>query len=250
MTESGISAVGALADPLRRALYEHIASQGSEVSRAEAARATGAARNLVGFHLDKLVEAGLLDVALRKVSGRDGPGSGRPAKLYRRADRQLSVHLPPRDYETAAHLMAAAVERHGADTALYASAREEGVRRGRALPAESGRAAVADAAAYLAAHGYEPAADPAEDPAGNRAGDTPGDPVPPAEIRLRNCPFHTLATAFPPLACGMNLELIRGLFEGAGITDATARMDAAPGRCCVLVSPTGGPSKTKNIDME
>jgi predicted ArsR family transcriptional regulator len=56
-----------LADPARRDLYEYVADAGREVGRAEAAGAVGVARTLAAFHLDKLVDAGLLEVAHRRA---------------------------------------------------------------------------------------------------------------------------------------------------------------------------------------
>ncbi len=233
MDDSSIDAVRTLADPVRRRLYEYVAEAGGEVSRGRAADALGIQRTLAAHHLDRLAEAGLLEVSRRKVSGREGPGSGRPAKLYRRADRDVSLHLPPRDYELAAHVLAEAVERHGAEEALHAAAREEGRRigarhRDEPLPE------------LLRARGYEPAGEPEEGPGAEEAAGASGGP-PGADgaaggTRLRNCPFHTLARAFPPLACGLNLELLRGMLEGRGEEGVRARMDARPGRCCVVIS--------------
>ncbi|KUP97989.1 helix-turn-helix transcriptional regulator [Thermobifida cellulosilytica] len=219
MSQADIDAVSALADPVRRRLYEYVAGRDGETSRAEAADAVGVQRTLAAFHLDKLVEAGLLTTSRRKLSGREGPGSGRPAKLYRRADRQVDVHLPPRDYESAAHLLAEAVQRAGAEEPLYAAARAEGRRRGGAVSAE-GPVDLEQLREALVSLGYEPAADD-------------GDPE---TLRLRNCPFHTLARDFPPLACGMNLELLSGLLAGAGAEGFTARMAPRPGHCCVAIS--------------
>jgi predicted ArsR family transcriptional regulator len=199
-----------LADPLRRRLYEYVAASDGDVSRGEAADALDVQRTLAAHHLDKLAEAGLLEVTRRKLSGREGPGSGRPAKLYRRASRDLSLHLPPRDYELAARVLAEAVERHGAEEALHAAAREEGRRIGTA-------ARDAGLSDVLRERGYEP--EPAD-----------------GALRLRNCPFHSLARAFPPLACGLNLELLRGMLEGRGEDGSRARMEPVEGRCCVTVS--------------
>ncbi|GAA4938544.1 helix-turn-helix domain-containing protein [Streptomonospora halophila] len=247
MTGTGIDALSVLAEPLRRRLYEYVADHGGEVSRAQAAEAVGARRTLAAFHLDKLVEAGLLEVERRKVSGREGPGSGRPAKLYRRSRREHALHLPPRDYGTAAALLAEAVDRAGAEEALHAAAREEGERRGAAHAADGGPVSSADLAGWLERHGYEPvcAEGPGAGPAAPQETTAPGSgrPSPPAEptagcpaLRLRNCPFDALARSHPPVACGMNLELLRGLLHGAGAGSFQADIAPAAEGCCVVIS--------------
>src|SRR5918993_1985974 len=91
-----VAAVAALAEPTRRLLYEHVVRQPVAVSRDEAAEATEVARATVAFHLDKLVDEGLLDVVYERRTGRSGPGAGRPAKLYRRAGCDAPVAPPPR----------------------------------------------------------------------------------------------------------------------------------------------------------
>src|SRR5918911_20308 len=53
-------------------------------------------RDLAAFHLDKLVEAGLLEASFRRLGERRGPGAGRPAKLYRRGAGEVAASLPPR----------------------------------------------------------------------------------------------------------------------------------------------------------
>src|SRR5512134_1888530 len=107
--EHTIGRIAALADPVRRALYEYVAGSGDDVSRDQAARAARVARPLAAFHLDKLVEHGLLETSYRRLTGRRGPGAGRPAKLYRRSALQLDISLPARDYELAARLFARAL---------------------------------------------------------------------------------------------------------------------------------------------
>ncbi len=205
----GLAALAALTDGVRRAAYRAVLAAGAvPIGRDEVAEALGVGRTLAAFHLDKLVAAGLLEVSYARRSGRTGPGAGRPAKLYRVSAAEHAVSMPPRDYRTAAELLAETVERSGADTALFEVAREHG----RRTPAGT------DVGALLTAHGYLPE----ETPAG---------------IRLTNCPFHRLAEQFPPLICGMNLAMVSGLLEGAGAAaDWRARMDAAPGRCCVVIS--------------
>jgi predicted ArsR family transcriptional regulator len=217
-----LAAIGLLQDPVRRALYGHVVAAGGEVSRNQAAEAVGVQRGLAAFHLDKLVEAGLLEASFRRLGERRGPGAGRPAKLYRRATGEVAASLPPRTYVTAAQLLAETVEQAGADLELQATARRAGREAGRRL-AETGDAPEAGPGPaigqVLAARGYEPYRD------GDR-------------LRLRNCPFANLAGEFPVLVCAMNLALIEGLLEGIGEPADRAAMDPAPGRCCVAVART------------
>jgi predicted ArsR family transcriptional regulator len=208
--QRGVAALSTLHDPVRRSLYRYVAAQPHEVGRDEAARAVGVQRGLAAFHLDKLVDAGLLEVAgVRRVSGRSGPGAGRPAKLYRRAAVAHEVSVPERTYELAARLLAEAVDEAAVEPALEAAARRAGARAGRQEPPGG------DLAEILARRGYEPYRD------GNA-------------LRLGNCPFRDVAGEFPAVVCGMNLALLEGLLEGLG-ADATAVMDPAPGRCCVAL---------------
>jgi predicted ArsR family transcriptional regulator len=219
--EPGLDTVAALGDPVRRAAYRAVAAGGAEpLGRDEVAAALGVGRTLAAFHLDKLVDAGLLEVSYARRSGRSGPGAGRPAKLYRTTPTEHAVSVPPRAYRSAAELLAEAVERAGADAVLYQVARDHG--RGAGADARASRVALAgsaggDPVGLLAAHGYDPARD------GDR-------------VRLRNCPFHRLAERFPPVVCGMNLALVDGVLDGAGLTGWRAAIEPTPGHCCVTVS--------------
>ncbi|MER6997688.1 helix-turn-helix domain-containing protein [Streptomyces sp. NPDC000410] len=221
-----IDAIAVLQDPVRRRLYEYVAAQGREVSRNEAAEAAGVARTLAAHHLDKLTEAGLLESGSRRLTGRSGPGAGRPAKVYTRARTERSVSLPARDYRTAAELLAEAAEQAGLDAGLCAAARRRGeALRGSAAPCGG----LDEAAKMLAARGYEPHLEDADNTEG--AEGTTGDAA--RVVRMRNCPFHAVAERFPPLVCGMNLALLEGLLGTDG--PVRARMDARPGECCVVV---------------
>src|SRR5512135_159617 len=111
--ERQIAGIAALEEPARRALYFHVVDRGDAVSRDEAAALAGVSRALAAFHLDKLVEAGLLVAEFRRLTGRSGPGAGRPAKLYRRSPDQVAVSLPPRSYALVAELLAGALEGAG-----------------------------------------------------------------------------------------------------------------------------------------
>ncbi|WP_306189642.1 MULTISPECIES: metalloregulator ArsR/SmtB family transcription factor [unclassified Streptomyces] len=215
-----IDAIAALQDPVRRRLYEYVAAQGREVGRNEAAEAAGVTRTLAAHHLDRLTEAGLLESGSRRLTGRSGPGAGRPAKVYTRARAELAVSLPARDYRTAAELLAEAAEQAGLDAGLCAAARRRGeALRGPAAPCGS----LEEIMQMLAARGYEPRLEGVEGATGAAA----------RVVRMRNCPFHAVAERFPPLVCGMNLALLEGLLGTDG--PLRARMDARPGECCVVV---------------
>ncbi|WP_137990985.1 helix-turn-helix transcriptional regulator [Streptomyces vilmorinianum] len=219
-----IDAIAVLQDPVRRRLYEYVAAQGREVGRNEAAEAAGVARTLAAHHLDRLTEAGLLESGSRRLTGRSGPGAGRPAKVYTRARAERSVSLPARDYRTAAELLAEAAEQAGLDAGLCAAARRRGeALRGSATPCGD----LEEAVEMLAARGYEPHL---EDVEGVDEGATGAAAH---VVRMRNCPFHAVAERFPPLVCGMNLALLEGLLGTDG--PVRARMDARPGECCVVV---------------
>ncbi|MFF7650256.1 helix-turn-helix transcriptional regulator [Streptomyces sp. NPDC007983] len=221
-----IEAIAALQDPVRRRLYEYVVAQGREVGRNEAAEAAGVARTLAAHHLDRLAEAGLLESGSRRLTGRSGPGAGRPAKVYTRARAERAVSLPARDYRTAAELLAEAAEQAGLDAGLCVAARRRGeALRGSAAPCGD----LEEAMEMLAARGYEPHVEDAEGAKG-----APGTAA--RVVRMRNCPFHAVAERFPPLVCGMNLALLEGLLGTDG--RVRARMEARPGECCVVVEPS------------
>ena len=214
---SEISIIAVLDDPVRRSLYDYVSARGDGVSRSEAAAATGIGRTLAAFHLDRLAEAGLVEVTFARPSGRTGPGAGRPAKLYRRAVTEHQVSVPPRDYRAAAELLAEVVDLTGAEPELQRSARNRGAAAGRAAREQAPGLPDGDlVTGALSAQGYQPYRD---------GGD----------VRLRNCPFHLLADQHPPLICGMNLALLEGLLAGAGVSGLTARLDPRPGECCVVL---------------
>ena len=221
-----LAAIGALQEPVRRSLYRYVAAQQRDVSRDEAAEAAGIQRALAAFHLDKLVDAGLLEATFRRLTGRSGPGAGRPAKLYRRSSSDHSVSLPPRTYDLAAELLAQAVEDAGdrpARPSVTEVARRFGRELGEQVRAALGRRASRERrmgalAQTLDRYGYE----------SRREG---------RAIRLGNCPFHALSEGHRQLVCGMNLSLLEGVVDGLGDGDLDARPDPRPGECCVTLIP-------------
>jgi predicted ArsR family transcriptional regulator len=210
-----LASLSTLDDPVRRRLYDVVRERTEPVGRDEAAAAAGVGRALAVYHLDKLVEAGLLTATYRRPPGRSGPGAGRPAKLYARSDREFGVTVPPREYELAARLLVQAVESDPSGrsrTALLDAARRLGVELGRGFAPGQ-----ADLTGALAGQGYEP-----------RRGDD-------GVIRLRNCPFHQLAEHHRDVVCGMNLGLIEGIVAGLGTGGLRPVLDPRPGHCCVAI---------------
>jgi predicted ArsR family transcriptional regulator len=213
--DDAVMAISALGEPTRRALYEYVSAAGTWVGRDEAADALDLERATAAHHLDRLAADGLLEVDFQRTSGKQGPGAGRPAKVYRRAGREFAATLPPRDYELAGRVLAEAVDRsrtEGTDisTALERVARDEGTR----LAGTS--KSVID---VLLREGYEPV----------READ--------GTIVLRNCPFHHLAQEHTDLICGLNLALLKGTVDALADARLAPCLDPAEGRCCVKLQP-------------
>jgi predicted ArsR family transcriptional regulator len=231
--ESQVGVLSALAEPARRALYFFVAGQPAPVSRDEAAAGTGMARHTAKFHLDKLVDEGLLDTEYRRLSGRRGPGAGRPSKLYRRSGHQVALTLPTRHYELAGRILARAVEdAAGEGVPVVEAVRRSAAQAGRDLAASSdpgvrGRAGspLDEVGGVLGACGYEPR-------------------VHERGAVLVNCPFGSLAAEHTALVCDMNLHLIEALIEELGHSDLRAGLDPAPDRCCVRLTAGPGPARS------
>src|SRR5262249_30372176 len=100
-----LASLAPLSDPVRRRLYLYVADQPGDVGRDETARAADITRAAAAFHLERLVDAGLLEGGYRRLSGRRGPGAGRPARIYRRPAQEVRVSVPPRDYELVARFL-------------------------------------------------------------------------------------------------------------------------------------------------
>jgi predicted ArsR family transcriptional regulator len=201
--DSDLEAVASLHDPTRRALYDVVAQSDGPISRDQAAEATGVSRHVVAYHLDRLVEDGLLEVEFRRLSGRVGPGAGRTSKLYRRSSRGYDVSMPPRRYELAARIMLEAIgETDVAAGVLSGVAHRVGNQLAR-LGLNSALAEV----------GYESTAEN-------------------GEIRFRNCPFHALREQDRAITCNLNLALVEGIVQGAG-SEVEAVLAPEDGYCCV-----------------
>ncbi|HYW23919.1 MAG TPA: helix-turn-helix domain-containing protein [Terriglobales bacterium] len=216
-----IERLALLEDPVRRALFKHLVRQGDYVSRDEAAAAVGIARGLAAFHLDKLVEGGVLEVMYRRLEGRVGPGAGRPSKLYRRSRQEASVSIPTRDYQLLAELLASSLDAGVPED--VSRLEQAGRRTGAALAAEARRLAgrrpsrrrlVEVGLEVLWQHGFEP-----------RSND--------GKVTLRNCPFKAVAYVHRDLVCPMNLALMETFVTGLNVTGVSLVCVPGDVGCCV-----------------
>lgn len=207
-----------LADPTRRALYEHVRrARVHGATREQAAAALGISRGLAAFHLDKLTDAGLLSAGYEAPEPR---GRGRAPKVYRAVDDEIDLSLPGRRYDLIGEILAAAIDAEPTDSVLCAA-----YRRGREEADTERRSGGGRLERLLERLGFEPDQTP---DAGEEAG----------VVRLRNCPFQRLAARHTELICGINQAFITGILHGLGRTTLEARLAPMPGFCCVRVAPT------------
>ena len=213
--------LAALADPLRRALYRFVAEQPGAVSRDQAAEGVEVPRHTAKFHLDRLVDEGLLVPEFRRLSGRTGPGAGRPAKLYRRARKEVSVSLPSRRYDLAGQVLADAVERALDGTPMVEALDDAAVAAAQVVATSYGDAppSLFDALSRL---GYEPRDEGA--------------------IRLGNCPYDRLAADHSELICSVNERFVTSLCSTLGGAEPVTRTGTgpSPAGCCVRIGGKDG----------
>jgi predicted ArsR family transcriptional regulator len=212
-----ISGISTLDDDVRRELYLFVSSQAEPVGREQAARTLGIPAHQAKFHLDRLEEAGLLEAHYVRLTGKSGPGAGRPAKVYRRRPEEISVTLPGREYALAGELMAAAIDEAASQgtpvaEALARAARNRGKDIGITATGDGSPLQIATEA--LRRFGYEPR-------------------IQDGVAVMANCPFHALAKTHTKLVCEMNHSLLEGLCEQVGGLNAS--LEPADGRCCVLL---------------
>jgi predicted ArsR family transcriptional regulator len=221
---AGAGAIGALEDDLRRRMYLFIRARGGPVSRDEAAEHVGISRKLAAFHLDKLEERGLLVSHYARPAGRTGRGAGRSSKLYEPSELEIDVSIPERRYDIVGDIMLAALETDAPEPPREVAKRiafdrghsiGEEIKTSLRLRPPGSERALSVAEETLAGYGFEPYRD-----------DT-------GDLRLRNCPFHTLARKAPDLVCGLNREFIDGMLRGLGNESVEAALEPTPGQCCV-----------------
>jgi predicted ArsR family transcriptional regulator len=226
-TDASIRAVAALEDELRRGMYTFIRQASRPVSRDEAAGAVGISRKLAAFHLDKLVEAGVLRAHYAALSGIRKVG--RTPKVYEPSGLDIRVNFPLRQHELLAAILLDAVLTEGADESARTAAVRVAEGNGTAVGAEEqqrskpGRLgierALTLAARVLATHGFTPTREA------------------PNRLRLRDCPFHPLTTTAPGFVCEVNRSFCAGVLAGLNATAVEAVLEPHAGACCVELRP-------------
>ena len=224
MDAADLMAVGLLAEPTRQRLYLYIRERQEAVGREEAARHVGVKPRIAAFHLDRMAEAGLLDIEYRRLSGRVGPGAGRPAKLYSLSSRSFSVQIPQTRYALAASMMATSLSAGGPPADGAGSLQEVATAVGTNLGDEIRRQARTKSARLqavqlkLAQLGYEPQV--------HESG----------EWTMRNCIFAELSTSHREVVCPMNAAFMTGLLGGAHLHSLRVERRMARPGCCVQVT--------------
>jgi len=214
-------AAAALKDPRRRAMYELLREADRPLTRDEVAEATGMTRNGVGFHLDALVDAGLLVADYARPPGRGGPGAGRPSKRYAATSTAIDLAVPVRRYIELSRRLCEAVVHAGSEDVelqIMRGAREDGVEAGRRARSDGDEPSTTDALMdLLRSLGYRPLPETDQ-----------------GTVPLRDCPFHAVSRAVPELVCPANLMYLQGVLDGIGAGDELrAVLDGAGSGCCV-----------------
>jgi len=224
MDAADLMAVALLADPTRQQLYLYLRERREPVGREEAARHAGIKPRLAAFHLDKMADAGLLEVDYRRLSGRVGPGAGRPAKVYSVSSRSFSVEIPQTRYGLAASMMATALSAGGPGADGAESLQDVATAVGESLGDEIRQQARTRGARQRAVQcklkqlGYEPQVQES------------------GEWTLRNCIFSDLSVSHRELVCGMNAALVGGLLSGARLASLRVERRMAWPLCCVRLT--------------
>ena len=229
-----VASIAVLDDELRRRMYLFIRERGRPASREEVANAVGISRKLAAFHLDKLVEHGLLAASYARPPGRSGRGAGRTAKYYEPSDLEVDVSIPERRYDVIGSILVGAIAGQAPDEPASVTARriahDTGERIGREerqrlrLPPPGPERTMSVLTDVLARCGYEPAIDDED------------------TMWLRSCPFHALAEQDRDFVCHLNEELIDGVVRGLGNESVDVLFDPIPGQCCVRIDPHTRPA--------
>ncbi len=202
----------ALGDNTRYAIYLELARSSQPLATSDISESLDLHPNTVRPHLERMREAGLLEV---EVGGRGDVG--RPQHRYSIAANAPSLGLEPPTMPVLARMvlaMAARLRASGDDA--EAVGRSEGVAR--AMPYEQAPSTLEAVVSDLDRLGFDPV-----------VSDVAGDPDA-AVVAFGHCPFAELAEQHPELVCGLHRGLVAGFVAQMG--------DAEVEEFCTLTSRT------------
>ncbi len=187
----------ALGDNTRYAIYLELARSARPLGTAEIAEALGLHTNTVRPHLDRMREAGLLDVTT------DGRGDvGRPQHRFSLAAEAPALGLEPPTVPVLARMVLNMAERLRASAAdAFAVGEVEGA--GRAARYSAYPSALEALVDELDRLGFDPVVAESEAPDN-------------AVVAFANCPFAPYAESHPDLVCGLHHGLVAGFVDTMG----------------------------------
>ena len=211
----------ALGDETRHALYREIAGSTAPRSATDLAGALGLHRNTVRLHLERLRDAGLVEVdAIHRGT------VGRPQHRYSLAPGAPGLGFDPPAHVLLAGLLAALAEATGADgSAARNTGRAWGKQASeRGADRTSDQSCLALLAQELDHLGFEPAVDDTAMLDGS------------TRIEFLHCPFRELAEAYPDLVCNLHRGICEGVAESRrGTVEAFSSL-YEPDPCHVVVA--------------
>jgi predicted ArsR family transcriptional regulator len=202
----------ALGDNTRYAIYLELARSARPLATADISESLDLHPNTVRPHLERMREAGLLEV---EVGGRGDVG--RPQHRYSIAANAPSLGFEPPTMPVLARMvlsMAARLQASADDA--EAVGRTEGATR--AQPYQQAPSTLEALVSDLDRLGFDPVV--------TDAGDDPDAAV----VAFSHCPFAELAAAHPELVCGLHRGLVAGFVAEMG--------DAEVDEFCTLTSRT------------
>jgi predicted ArsR family transcriptional regulator len=207
----------ALGDETRFSMYRELAGSTRGCSAQELADTLGLHANTVRLHLDRLREAGLVDVeAVHRGT------VGRPTHIYSLAPGAPGLGFDAPSYTLLSGLLAALAERVGADG-------DEAVEIGRAWGVEAGRrtrsrSCVKALTGEMQRLGFAPETETVANL---------------SDMAFTHCPFRELAEAYPELVCNLHRGISEGIVAEVGggtVEDFATLYDRDPCRVTVAVS--------------
>ena len=211
-----LAVLKALGDETRFSMYQELAASTAPLTATQLADRLGIHANTVRIHLERLRDAGLVDVEPVHRGT-----VGRPQHVYTLAPGAPGLGFDPPSYTLLSGLLASLAERLGADA-------DDARAAGHAWGEEAGRrtrskSCVKALGAELERLGFDPSIE--------QHGSV-------TEIAFLHCPFRELAEAYPELVCSLHRGISEGMVDTVGggrVTDFATLYDRDPCRVSVSV---------------